>query len=102
MIGTGGVTAGNVAKRLLELTLEPPETGHVYAAQAEFEGGRLAPVFEKLLEGWHAQGYELTSLHDYLESLATRDLPPHEISAGPVPGRLGALALQGRAFLAGA
>lgn len=102
MIGVGGVKAGNVAERLLELSRHPPATGHVFTLHAELEGGKLAPVFEKLMEGWRAQGYELTSLHDYLESLATRDLPPHEIAAGPVPGRAGALALQGREFLAGA
>jgi len=101
LIGRDGVTAANAAERLLELTREPPQTGHVYTAQAEFEGKRLAPVFEKLLDGWRAQGYEPASLHDYLESLATRELPPHEIAAGPVPGRAGALALQGREFLAG-
>jgi undecaprenyl phosphate-alpha-L-ara4FN deformylase len=102
LIGRDGVTSANAAERLLQLTREPSQTGHVYTAQAEFEGKRLAPVFEKLLEGWQAQGYELASLHDYLESLATRELPPHEIAAGPVPGRAGALALQGREFLAGA
>jgi len=102
MIGVGGVKAGNVAERLLELSRHPSATGHVFTLHAELEGGKLAPVFEKLLEGWRAQGYELTSLHDYLESMATRDLPPHEIAAGPVPGRTGALALQGREFLAGA
>jgi undecaprenyl phosphate-alpha-L-ara4FN deformylase len=100
LIGRDGVTAANVAERLLELTSNPPVTGHVYTAQAEFEGRRLAPVFEKLLEGWQAQGYELSSLRDYLESLATRDLPRHEVAVGPLPGRAGALALQGREFLA--
>jgi len=102
LIGRDGVTSANAPERLLELTREPSQTGHVYTAQAEFEGKRLAPAFEKLLEGWRAQGYEVASLHDYLESLATRELPPHEIAAGPVPGRAGALALQGREFLAGA
>lgn len=102
MIGVGGVKAGNVAERLLELSRHPPATGHVFTLHAELEGGKLAPVFEKLMEGWRAQGYELTSLHDYLESMATRDLPPHEIATGPVPGRAGPLALQGREFLAGA
>ena len=99
LIGRNGVTAANVAERLLELTSEPPATGHVYTAQAEFEGRRLAPVFAKLIEGWRAQGYELASLRDYLESLATRDLPRHEVAVGPLPGRAGTLALQGREFL---
>jgi len=100
LIGLDGVTAANAAERLLERTRMPSQTGHVYTAQAEFEGKRLAPVFEKLLEGWRAQGYELASLHDYLESLATRDLPRHEVAVGPIAGRAGALALQGREFLA--
>lgn len=102
MIGPDGATADNAAGRMLELTREPPATGHVYSLQAELEGGRFAPVFERLLDGWQAQGYELCSLHRYLESQSINDLPRHEIAAGPVPGRAGLLALQGREFLAGA
>ena len=66
------------------------------------EGMKLGPLFEKLLDGWQAQGHELVSLGRYLESLAVDVLPRHEVAVGPVPGRSGTLALQGREFLAGA
>ena len=54
----------------------------------------------RLLDGWQKQGHELVSLGSYLESLAVNDLPRHEIATGPIPGRSGVLALQGREFLA--
>jgi undecaprenyl phosphate-alpha-L-ara4FN deformylase len=100
LLGLDGVTVDNVAERTLGLTRDLPQLGHVYTLRAEL-GHRLAPALEKLLEGWRLQGYELVSLNQYMESLAFKDLPRHEIAAGEVPGRPGALALQGREFLAG-
>ena len=102
MIGVDGVNAGNVVDRLLELTRESPAAGHVYTLHAELEGMKLGAIFEKLLDGWRAQGHELVALGRYLETLAFNDLPRHEIAVGPVPGRTGTLSLQGREFLAGA
>jgi len=100
LIGVDGVNAGNVVDRLLELTRESPTNGHVYTLHAELEGMKLRPVFEKLLDGWQSQGHDLVSLGSYIESLASSDLPRHEIAVGSVPGRSGTLALQGREFLA--
>lgn len=102
VIGLDGVNPGNVADRLLELTRPETPCGHVFTLHAELEGMKFAPIFEQLLDGWQKQGHELVSLGSYLESLAINDLPRHEIATGPVPGRSGALALQGREFLAGA
>ena len=102
VIGLDGVNPGNVADRLLELTRPETPCGHVFTLHAELEGMKFAPIFEQLLDGWQKQGHELVSLGNYLESLAINDLPRHEIAIGPVPGRSGALALQGREFLAGA
>ena len=100
VIGLDGVNPGNVADRLLELTRQEAPSGHVFTLHAELEGMKFAPIFEQLLDGWQKQGHELVSLGNYLESLAINDLPRHEIAIGPVPGRSGALALQGREFLA--
>jgi hypothetical protein len=61
---------------------------------------KLAPVFERLLEGWRGLGYNLMSLGDYFESLENKNLPRHETAVGEVPGRSGTLALQGPEFLA--
>ena len=86
--------------RFEELTRESSPHGHVYTLHAELEGMKLAPMFEKLMDGWQGQGHELVSLGDYLESIGSGILPRHEIAVGPVPGRSGTLALQGREFLA--
>lgn len=100
MIGLDGVTVSNVADRLLELSRDPPPSGHVFTLHAELEGMKLAPVLERLLEGWRALGYRLTSLREYFESLPDKNLPRHETAVGQVPGRAGTLALQGPEFLA--
>lgn len=82
----------DVARHLLSLT---GKKDHVFTAHAELEGGKLQPLFERLLEGWKAQGYELVPTESIF-----RALPPHlpvcEVVYGEVPGRSGALALQGK------
>ncbi len=99
LIGIGGVTVGNVARHLLDLTEKPPPSGHVYTLHAELEGNRLAPVFAELLGGWRAQGYTLVSLRDYADDLATAHLPRHVVTDGTTAGRSGKVALQGKEFL---
>jgi peptidoglycan/xylan/chitin deacetylase (PgdA/CDA1 family) len=97
LIGNGGVTEANVAEHLLELTRVPRD--HVFTLHAELEGRRLAPVFERLLAGWQAQGYALTSLGGLLAAQAGRPLPYFEAETGSVPGRSGTLLVQGKRFL---
>jgi undecaprenyl phosphate-alpha-L-ara4FN deformylase len=99
LIGLDGVTAGNVAERVLELTRDPPSTGHVFTLHAELEGRKLAPAFEQLLEGWRAQGYELVPLRAIYESLDPRRLPRCNVAVETIPGRSGTLATQGIPFL---
>jgi len=99
MIGVDGVTVDNVAQRLLELSRDPLPSGHVYTLHAELEGMRLAPVLERLLEGWRAMGYTLMSLGEYFDSQPNKNLPRHETAVGEVPGRAGTLAVQGPEFL---
>jgi peptidoglycan/xylan/chitin deacetylase (PgdA/CDA1 family) len=100
LIGTGGIDANNVADHLLQLTRDKLTTGHVYTLHAELEGMKLKPVFDRLLQGWREQGYQLVGLGDYFESLPDKNLPRHEVATGEVPGRSGQLALQGADFLA--
>jgi len=88
-----------VARHILGLTADPPTTGHVYTLHAELEGGKLSGIFEDLLGGWKAQGYELVSLLDLRQTLDMERLPRHEVGMGEVPGRSGQLALQGDEFL---
>ncbi len=91
-----GIVLENVVQHLLKLTESPPATGHVYTLHAELEGGKWLPVFEELLHGWQAQGYELVSLQQYLQGLDVAALPRHEVEMREVEGRIGTLATQGR------
>jgi len=99
LIGTDGVDARNVAEHVLGLTRSAPAEGHVYTLHAELEGGKLAGAFEAMLSGWKRQGYELVPLRELAEALDLKSLPRNEIAQGPVPGRSGSLALQGKEFL---
>lgn len=94
LIGRDGITVDNVAQHLLELTRAPSATGHVYTLHAELEGQKWMPIFEQLLQGWQAQGYELVSMRQYLQGFKLADLPRHEVKPGVVEGRSGTLALQ--------
>ena len=69
---------------------------HVFTAHAELEGGKLAVMFERLLEGWKTRGYELIST----DKMPFGKLPRHEVIYGEVPGRSGTLALQGKELAA--
>ncbi len=95
LVGVNGVTVENVAEHLLQLTeKEPPTHGHVYTLHAELEGMALLPVFEKLLAGWKAQGYELVATRDIAATLDRKSLPINTVRMEEIPGRSGTLALQ--------
>jgi undecaprenyl phosphate-alpha-L-ara4FN deformylase len=95
IINREGITLENVTHYLLQLTANPPATGHVFTLHAELEGGKWMPIFEQLLTGWKEQGYELVSLRQYLEKLEDT-LPRNEMVTGTVDGRSGTLAMQGK------
>jgi undecaprenyl phosphate-alpha-L-ara4FN deformylase len=82
----------NVAEFILKLTETPRD--HVYTLHAELEGQKLAPIFEKLLSGWRAQGYELTSMGQYYDAIQDTPLPVLPITWGELPGRSGDMILQ--------
>ncbi len=98
MIGLDGVTEGNVADALLAMTAADPRD-HVFTLHAELEGMKLAPAFEKLLQGWKEQGFELVALRDLVAGTAPETLPMHSVEHAEVPGRSGPVAIQGPAFL---
>ncbi|MEJ7669455.1 MAG: polysaccharide deacetylase family protein [Casimicrobiaceae bacterium] len=100
LIGSDGVTAANVAAHLLERT-STTRGDHVYTLHAELEGMKLAPIFEQLLAGWAAQGYELVATRALYESVDPMALPRCEVGFGIVPGRTGTLLVQKDEFLAG-
>jgi peptidoglycan/xylan/chitin deacetylase (PgdA/CDA1 family) len=94
LIGLDGVHAGNVHEALLART-HPPRTHQVFTLHAELEGMKLLPAFRLLLAGWRAQGYELVSMGAMRSRLEPGALPVCAVRAGTVPGRSGALAVQG-------
>jgi len=100
LIGLDGVTEANVAERLLGMT-KAADRDHVYTLHAELEGMKLAATFDKLLAGWKAQGYELVSMKQLVDCTDGTALPMHSVVDGTLPGRSGALACQGAAFLPG-
>ncbi|MHB8424865.1 MAG: polysaccharide deacetylase family protein, partial [Gammaproteobacteria bacterium] len=102
LVGVDGITTGNVAQHLLKRTEQAPAQGHVYTLHAELEGMALMPVFEQLLSGWKAQGYELIATRDMAARLDYKSLPLHEVVMGEIPGRSGQLALQGKLIPASA
>ena len=95
LIGVDGLDADNVADHLLRLSTDGRD--HVYTLHAELEGGQLAPVFDRLLQGWRAAGLHCTSMRGYADTLNLSALPRHAVGMGTIAGRSGTLALQGAA-----
>jgi peptidoglycan/xylan/chitin deacetylase (PgdA/CDA1 family) len=102
LLGRDGLDADNVHERVLALSADPPPSGHVFTLHAELEGMRLLPALERLLEGWHALGYEIVPLRAIAEDLQPKVLPHHVVVAAEIPGRSGTVAVQGPPFLADA
>lgn len=88
-IGGRTIDEDNIADHLLALTADGRD--HVYTLHAELEGQKLAPIFERLLSGWKAQGYRLAAMADYHEKIAKLPLPERSLQWGQLPGRSGDL-----------
>jgi peptidoglycan/xylan/chitin deacetylase (PgdA/CDA1 family) len=84
------LTTENIAAHILKLTAVN-RRDHVYTLHAELEGQKLAPIFEQLLSGWKAQGYQLASMADYYEKIKHDPLPEYPVQWGELPGRSGEL-----------
>nr|QLG20513.1 4-deoxy-4-formamido-L-arabinose-phosphoundecaprenol deformylase ArnD [uncultured bacterium] len=98
LIGTDGLTHGNVHQRLLRETATQ-QKDHVFTLHAELEGLRLGDTLARLLNGWREQGYQLVSLGQLRDTLDVNTLPRHVMGPGEIPGRSGSLMVQGEAFL---
>lgn len=94
LIGVDGLDAENVHAHLLGLTAGS-EQDQVYTLHAELEGMKLMPTFERLLQGWQAQGHRLVALGDLAADVDLDGLPRHRLALGEVAGRSGLLAVQG-------
>ena len=93
LINRDGITLENIAEHVLKLTALDPIAGHVFTLHAELEGGKWMPIFEQLLAGWQAQGYELVALRQYLQKLNVAGLPRKDMALREVEGRIGKLAV---------
>jgi peptidoglycan/xylan/chitin deacetylase (PgdA/CDA1 family) len=93
MIGKDGLTFENAVPDLLSRTENISRTGHVFTLRAELEGGKWLPKFDQLLAGWKAQGYDLVSMRQYLQSIEGT-LPRHAVKMGEIIRRKGKVALQ--------
>ena len=98
LIGLDNIDEGNVSAHLLDLTREPMQD-HVYTLHAELEGMRLLAVFEQLLTGWKAQGWEVGPMRTLFEAVEPMALPRCEVAPGAIAGRSGTLLMQGEEFL---
>ncbi|HRY18833.1 MAG TPA: 4-deoxy-4-formamido-L-arabinose-phosphoundecaprenol deformylase [Candidatus Competibacteraceae bacterium] len=95
LIGVDGIMPDNVADHLLEMTQTVPDAGHVFTLHAELEGLKFLPVLDGLLTGWRKQGYRLGALRALAGEMTLDALPCHTIMEGTIPGRSGALLMQG-------
>jgi undecaprenyl phosphate-alpha-L-ara4FN deformylase len=86
------VDTSNIAATLLKLTEQ--QRDHVYTLHAELEGQKLAPIFEQLLTGWQAQGYDCVSMADQYQKIKDDPLPIYPLVWGELPGRSGELIVQ--------
>ena len=95
LLGLDGRDASNVERALLDRTDRTAAPIEVYTLHAELEGQKLLPVFERLLDGWRAQGHRFAALGDLPALVEGTSLPRCRIQRGSVPGRSGLLAVQG-------
>jgi hypothetical protein len=72
----------------------------VFTYVADRKGMRLAPVLERLLDGWRVLGYEVVSLRAVAESLEPKALAYHAVVDASHAGRAAKVATQGPEFLA--
>jgi peptidoglycan/xylan/chitin deacetylase (PgdA/CDA1 family) len=96
LIGRDDLTPPDVVDHLLSLPAASQRAGHVYTLHAELEGMALAPLFERLLQGWRAQGQRPGTLGETHAALDAGSLPRCLIVRGSVAGRSGLLAAQGK------
>jgi undecaprenyl phosphate-alpha-L-ara4FN deformylase len=95
LIGLNGLTAENVHAHLLDITADPtnsryPDGSFVYTLHAELEGMRLLPAMERLLQGWHAQGYRFSDLRQMVYAFPD-PIAPGTAEWRPIDGRSGEL-----------
>lgn len=91
LIGLDGMDEQRVDRAILSLTESSQD--QVFTLHAELEGGAFAPVLDRLLSGWKAQGHQLGTMGDQFRAMRGRRVGVQPLRWGPVPGRSGEVAL---------
>ena len=100
LLERGGQTLETVHHEILRLSADAPPAGHVFSLDAEQGAAQLAPVLERLIDGWRILGYEIGGLRALAESLEPKGLGHYAVEERVAPDRAGRVAVQGLAFLA--
>jgi peptidoglycan/xylan/chitin deacetylase (PgdA/CDA1 family) len=100
LLAGGGLTWETVHHELLKRSAEAPPAGHVFSLDADQDAARLAPVLERLIDGWRILGYEICGLRAIAETLDPKALEHHVVEERAAAGRTRGAAVQGPAFLA--
>ena len=94
LIGVDGRDAFGAADTLLATTAAT--TGdEVFTLHAELEGMKLIGAFERLIEGWKAQGFALGPLSEAYRRIDVAAVPLRKWRWGTIGGRTGELMLGG-------
>lgn len=100
LLAGGGLTWETVHHELLKRSADAPPAGHVFSLDADQDAARLAPVLERLIDGWRILGYEICGLRAIAETLDPKALEHHVVEERAAAGRTRGAAVQGPAFLA--
>lgn len=96
----GGLAPDAAVQRLLDASGNPAPEGHVCTLHAEVVGTAFEPQLRALLAGWRGLGCEPVSLQDYASRLDLARLPRRVVEERAAPERHGAVAAEGKEFLA--
>jgi peptidoglycan/xylan/chitin deacetylase (PgdA/CDA1 family) len=95
LLAAGGHAPDTVHREILKQSEDAPVAGHVFSLVADEGAARLAPVLERLIDGWRILGYEICALRMLAETLEPKGLEHHVVEARP-----DGAAVQGPVFLA--
>ena len=99
LLARGGFTWDTVHHEVLRRTADAPAAGHVFSLEADRGTARLAPVLERLIDGWRILGHEICSLRALAESLDPKGLEHNMVEERPLAESAGSVAIQGAVFL---
>ena len=94
LIGVDGLDAHGAAELLLTRTPQGSDD-EVFTLHAELEGMKLIGAFERLIDGWRAQGFALGTLAEAYARLDRGAIPTRRWTWGAIAGRSGQLMLSG-------